>query len=159
MPKRNQRGKFKKRKNRDIELKTVNQEYGVIQQALGDCRFLVLLEDKREVLGILKGSFRNRVRIFAQDTVLVSLRNEFDRFKIAIGDTKTKEKVDIIYKYFPTEVNFLINNGHIKYLSDSANKEDLEDEDREFDDIINQINNSENKNDNDIDIDVNEIDI
>lgn len=154
--KKNQRKKFGKLRNREIQLKSNEQEYGVIIQALGDCRFLLMLEDRREVIGILKGSFRNRVYININDFVLVALRSEFDRYKTMMNEAK--EKVDIILKYYPAEVSFLTLNHHIKYISkntlshdDNLDDEIQDDEDHEFDEFLKK-NNDNIISSNDIDI-------
>ena len=79
MPKKTFRKKFQP-KNRILkEWKEGSEIYGVVTAALGDCRFIVHCEDKVERQVLLKGSFRNRVRINVEDSVIVSLRVEFDR--------------------------------------------------------------------------------
>lgn len=114
MPKKTFRKKFQP-KNRILkEWKDGSEIYGIVTAALGDCRFIVHCEDKVERQVLLKGSFRNRVRINVEDSVIVSLRVEFDRLS-TLSDGKM-ERGDIIWKYYPKEVAILISNGKIQYL-------------------------------------------
>ena len=50
--------------------------------------------------------------------VLVGLRCEFDR--LSVMDSSKKEKGDLIWKYFPAEVEVLIANNEINYLKNGS---------------------------------------
>jgi len=150
MPKKNNRQKFRKPRSREIQLKTSDQEYGVIKEKFGDGRFLVKCDDSIDRIGKVKGSLRNRVRFNVDDYVLLALRPDFNSYS-SIMNKNFKETADIILKYFPQEVQFLQNNDHFKKL-DSITSED----DSEFDEFIQQ--NTENKDENTIDVDMDDLD-
>ena len=105
------------------EWKEGSEVYGIVTSTLGDCRFIVHCEDKVERQCTLKGSFRNRVRVNLEDSVIVSLRVEYDRLS-TMSDGK-KERGDIVWKYFPSEVSILISNGKISYLKNGVPSSDL----------------------------------
>merc|ERR1712146_307722 len=146
--------------------------YAIVTAALGDCRFIVMCEDKVERQVLLKGSFRNRVRINVEDSVIVSLRVEFDRLS-SLTDGKM-ERGDLIWKYYPKEVAILVSNGKIQYLKNGVPSSDNPvsgfyppEEDVEFKDLIHgsststSSNTDENNKDETekIEIDTNLIDI
>ena len=130
MPKRNNRQKFRKPRSRDIQLKTVDQEYAIIMEKFGDGRFLVQCDDGIERIGKVKGSLRNRVRFNVNDYVLLALRPDFNSYS-SIMKKDFKETADIILKYFPQEVQFLQSNNHFKKLDCVTAKDD-----DEFDEFI-----------------------
>lgn len=172
MPKKTFRKKFQP-KNRILkEWKDGSEIYGIVTAALGDCRFIVHCEDKVERQVLLKGSFRNRVRINVEDSVIVSLRVEFDRLS-TLTDGKM-ERGDIIWKYYPKEVAILISNGKIQYLKNGVPSSDNQvlsgfyppEEDAELKDLIHGTTSTtsntdeNNKDENEkIEIDTNLIDI
>lgn len=122
MPKKTFRKKFQPKNRLLKEWKEGSEVYGIVTAALGDCRFIVHCEDKVERQVLLKGSFRNRVRINIEDSVIVSLRVEFDRLS-TLTDGRM-ERGDIIWKYYPKEVAILISNGKIKYLKNGVPSSD-----------------------------------
>lgn len=174
MPKKTFRKKFQPKNRLLKEWKEGSEIYGIVTAALGDCRFIVHCEDKVERQVLLKGSFRNRVRINVEDSVIVSLRVEFDRLS-TLTDGKM-ERGDIIWKYYPKEVAILVSNGKIQYLKNgvpsSSDNPALSgfyppEEDAEFKDLIHGSSTSttsntdeNNKDENEkIEIDTNLIDI
>lgn len=150
MPKRNNRRKFKKPpRNREVQLKSKDQEYAIIVEAYGDYRFLVKCDDGVERIGRVRGSLRSRIPFFREDYVLIALRPDFNSFT-SITNKNAKDNVDIILKYFPQEVLFLKNNSHFLRIGDDVS-EDLQD--HEFDDIINENEGEENQDEIQIDVD------
>lgn len=152
MPKRNNRQKFRKPRSRDIQLKSVDQEYAIIMEKFGDGRFLVKCDDGIERIGRVKGSLRNRVRFNVDEYVLLALRPDFNSYS-SIMKKDFKETADIILKYFPQEVQFLQTNDHFKKL-DSVTRED----DDEFDELIQDNQPNQETEENTIDVDVNDLD-
>lgn len=152
MPKRNNRRKFKKPKNRPIELKSHGTEYAIIVENYGDCRFLVDCDDGIQRIGIVKGSLRNRVRFRVDDYVLLELQDDFNSYS-SIVDKNFKHKAIMFVKYFPQEVKFLQSNNHFKILDGKIQNQN----DDEFDELIQNDNNSDDEG-NTIDIDTQELD-
>lgn len=152
MPKRNNRQKFRKPRSRDIQLKSVDQEYAIIMEKFGDGRFLVKCDDGIERIGKVKGSLRNRIRFNVDEYVLLALRPDFNSYS-SIMKKDFKETADIILKYFPQEVQFLQSNDHFKKL-DSVSRED----DDEFDEFIQENQPNQETEENTIDVDVNDLD-
>ena len=163
--KKNFRKKFQQRK-RQLREAIEGEVYGIIINACGDCRFNCLCEDGKVRMITLKGSFRKRVWCRSNDYVLVGLRSDLDR--LSTMDDSKKEKGDLIWKYFPNEVEVLISNNEITYLKnglpssfdnpygqsdpnlfinlDDNNEEDEEDiSDEEFTDVM---NNDDHQNNN-----------
>lgn len=163
--KKNQRRKFRGPRKRDLTLKENGQDYAILISNMGDCRFLCRTDsDHKERIGIIKGSFRNRVYFRAGDYCLVSFRENLDQISIMNG--KKKERCDIILKYYPPEVSTLKANGHIRSLNDclvnngcnssSMIENDLEEEqekEESEEESENPKDNEENYIDEDIDID------
>lgn len=79
-----------------IILKDEYQEYGKVTKICGNCRFMVLLPDRREYLGILCRRLFKRAWITLDQIVLVS-RRDFQ-----------EDKVDIIHRYRDDDVRTLI---------------------------------------------------
>lgn len=87
---------------RQIPFKEDLQDYGVVQNLLGNGRLKVLcLTDKVERLGTIRGNMYKKVWINKDDIILVSLREYQD------------DKCDVIFKYTPDEVRFLKKHGEI----------------------------------------------
>lgn len=118
---------------RQIPFKEELQDYGIVQNLLGNGRLKVLcLTDKVERLGTIRGNMYKKVWINKDDIILVSLREYQD------------DKCDVIFKYNPDEVKVLKKNGQIPKDLETV-KEENEDElvefgmdsssDRELDDI------------------------
>lgn len=117
---------------RQIPLKEEFQDYGIVQNLLGNGRLKVLcFSDNIERLGTIRGSMYKKVWINKDDIILISLREYQD------------DKCDVIFKYKPDEVKILKKNGEIsKYLEKM--EEDDDDDLVEFDN---------DKTDSDINID------
>lgn len=119
---------------RAIPLKEELQDYGMVQNLLGNGRLKVLcLTDKVERLGTIRGNMYKKVWINKDDIILVSLREYQD------------DKCDVIFKYNPDEVKFLKKNGHIP--------KDLETVREEREDELIEFGNDESSSDKEIDID------
>lgn len=91
-------------KKREIVLPEDGQEYGIIQEMLGNGRARVLCEDKKSKIGRICGSmrkFKSKVLIETGDLVIISAR-EFE-----------KDKVDIIHKYAFDEANYISQNDYL----------------------------------------------
>uniref|UniRef100_A0A6C0CU88 S1-like domain-containing protein n=1 Tax=viral metagenome TaxID=1070528 RepID=A0A6C0CU88_9ZZZZ len=95
-------------KKRDIVHPDEGQEYGIVQEMLGNGRTRVLCHDKSIKIGRICGSmrkFKSKVLIESGDLVIVSAR-EFE-----------KDKVDIIHKYGFDEAHDIAYNGYLpEYL-------------------------------------------
>lgn len=158
--KRGGRGRGRQ-KSRDIELKKEMQDYAVVTQRLGDCRYILYCEDRNTRMGHLRGSMRNRVYVREGDYVLVSFRQGYDKYSLIQSKDKL-ETCDIIYKYFEKEITYLKANDHISNLENMDNGQPTE-EDTEFDELINVSTNPDSNlgvsTTDKMDIDVNDIDI
>ena len=106
------------------------QEYALVLNVLGDCRFLVkLMTSGQELIGHVRGNMRSKNRsswVRKDDIVIVSKRD----FQL--------DKVEIVHRYLPDEVRKLVKLGEIDFDDDS--KED-------------SIWNTTNGDDDDLDID------
>jgi translation initiation factor 1A len=102
---RRQGRKFFKPASRDTILKETNQEYGLLQRNLGDCRFECLCNDKKIRIAHVPGSFRKRIWMRVDDFVLVSIRTDLDPMHC-----------DILHKYMKNEVDQLTEKGFIDNL-------------------------------------------
>jgi len=81
---------------RQIPFKDDYQDYGIVQNLLGNGRLKVLcLGDNVERLGTIRGSMYKKVWINKNDVILVSLREYQD------------DKCDVIFKYTLDEVKIL----------------------------------------------------
>lgn len=120
---------------RQIPFKEDLQDYGIVQNLLGNGRLKVLcLTDNIERLGTIRGSMYKKVWINKDDLILVSLREYQD------------DKCDVIFKYNPDESKFLKKHGEIPkdlttirevnedYLVEFEN-DNSEDKDIDIDDI------------------------
>lgn len=95
----------KKRTNRDEKNRGViepgeDQEYGIVQEFVGNGRLRTLCTDGKIRLARIRGNMRkstHKVLIEKGDLILISLR-DFE-----------EDKVDIIHKYTHEEANNLIN--------------------------------------------------
>lgn len=87
---------------RQIPFKEDLQDYGIVQNLLGNGRLKVLcLTDKIERLGTIRGNMYKKVWINKDDIILVSLREYQD------------DKCDVIFKFTHDEVKFLKKHGEI----------------------------------------------
>ena len=120
----------RKHKSRDIVQKGENQEYALVTQKLGDCRFILSCQDKVERMGHLRGNMRNRNYVREGDYVLISFRKDYSKLSLIKSNGKQLEYCDIILKYFENEVNILKANGHIKDIESDPEL------DTEFDELI-----------------------
>ena len=91
-------------KRRDTIFPEDGQEYGIIQEMLGNGRARVLCDDKSIKIGRICGSmrkFKSKVLIESGDLVIISTR-EFE-----------KDKVDIIHKYGFDEAHYIAHNDYL----------------------------------------------
>lgn len=131
MPKNRKRAKNSKNKKNPVEKEEIickeeGTSYAKIIKVLGDCRFSVIC-DTGEKTAHLRGKMRNRVRIYKDDIVLVTIRDYQD------------DKVDIYHKYSDAEVQYLLRK---KELAKSFNMNDsyiISSDDEENDYIIDEI--------------------
>merc|ERR1712178_13292 len=98
---------------RELWYKEEGQEYAQVQSMLGNGRLRAMCFDGKVRLGTIRGKMRRRVYIFANDIILVGLRDFQD------------EKCDVIWKYYPEEAKTLKAMGEIPEhtLIDDKNKE------------------------------------
>lgn len=109
MPKNTIGGKgHKKSKNTvmstkvQVPYKESGTDYAYVMDALGNGRLKVFcFEDKQERIAHIRGSMYKKVWIAKEDIILVSLRSYEDK------------KCDVIYRYDPDDVKFLMRMGHI----------------------------------------------
>ena len=120
MPKNIKGGnKHKKQKNtvhidKDIIYKnSEEQDYGKVIKLLGNCRVLLLCNDNKERLGIIRGSMRKKMWININNIILYSKRTYED------------DKVDIIYVYNNEIVN---ENSKLMILNKCLKLENKEDD-------------------------------
>jgi initiation factor 1A len=95
--------KGKKDKMKDeIPLKEAGEEYARVMECYGNCEFLLMCSDGIKRRGKLRGALKIRnVRIFKDDTLLVSLRDfgSPGSMMASASSANNVDKVDIIYKY------------------------------------------------------------
>merc|ERR1711957_1105119 len=104
---------------RELWYKEEGQEYAQVQSMLGNGRLRAMCFDGKVRLGTIRGKMRRRVYIFANDIILVGLRDFQD------------EKCDVIWKYYPEEAKTLKAMGEIpdNTLIDDKKKDDAEGDD------------------------------
>lgn len=148
------KNKRKKKENvseeveRELVLKSDNQEYAQVTKLLGNCRLECKCIDGKTRLCHIRGTMtKKKIWILVNDLILVSIR-EFE-----------DSKCDALYKYTPKEVNRLKKLGEIP---ESININDLEKQDDKNDIGIDFGNNEEYSEDEDtvkqdIDIDIDAI--
>lgn len=98
-------------------VKVFGQEYALITDVLGSCKFKLRCYDNKDRLGCLRGKMRKRQWVKKGDIVLVGLRDFQDC------------KCDIIHLYKQEEIEILIKISEINHLfikSDNDN-ENIED--------------------------------
>ena len=103
-------------KNRELVFREDGQVYGTVTKALGHKRVRVMMtiDDEtaaKETTCTIRGSMRRRDWVGVGDTVLVALRD--------FGETH-----DIIHRYTPDEVSYLVR---INEIVQSAAKTDVDD--------------------------------
>merc|ERR1712087_822776 len=103
---------------RELWYKEEGQEYAQVQSMLGNGRLRAMCFDGKVRLGTIRGKMRRRVYIFANDIILVGLRDFQD------------EKCDVIWKYYPEEAKTLKAMGEIPEHTqiDDKNKDPAEGE-------------------------------
>lgn len=101
---------------REIIFKEYGQEYALITKMLGNGHCECKCYDDVVRMGNIRGKLRKRVWISVGDVVLCGLRDFQD------------EKVDIIHKYTPDEVNNLKTMGEIP-MEDNEKQEEIIEED------------------------------
>jgi translation initiation factor 1A len=133
--KKKRSAKFSVNSKRELLLKEEYQEYGLVENLLGDCRLSVLCSDSTTKICHIRGKFKRRVWINVGDTVLVSLR-DFE-----------SDKGDIIHKYNPEEAIMLKTKGEF----DPAQLKNLTNQDgtTNIQNIIIQNNETEDNNSDD----------
>lgn len=97
---RNAKRGRQQRKREFVEIEE-GQQYGIVQDMLGNGRVNVLCEDGKVKVARIRGSMRkysNKVIINRMDLVLVSLRD--------FGD----DKVDLFHKYSAEDVSYLMRH-------------------------------------------------
>ena len=113
--------KFSKPQSRDLKVKSVDQEYGKLEKALGNSRFECRCSDGIVRTAFVPGSFKFRYWMRVDDVVLVSIR---------IG--LNTSQCDILYKYNPTEVQQLREKELLKKVfvddEDMTPLEEIEEE-------------------------------
>ena len=82
-----------------------NEVLGIVEQMLGGDRMLVICDDGKERICRIPGKLRKRVWIKPGDLILVK------PWKIQ-GD----KRGDVVYRYTPTEANWLKRLGYVKTL-------------------------------------------
>ena len=101
-------GKEKTKEEAEIErirIPKENEVFGRVEQMLGGDRMLVVCEDGKERICRIPGKLRKRVWIKPGDLILVQ------PWKIQ-GDRRG----DVIFRYTPTQVNWLKKKGYAKGL-------------------------------------------
>ena len=112
-------------KTRALEFKEDEERYAKITKTLGNKRFQVICDDKKECLAILPGRFRRRHRVVVNDFVLISIR--------PFG----QDRVDIIHRYTAEEARSLVSWNEIPvWMGASDNIDENDDADVVFDDLI-----------------------
>lgn len=113
---RNSKQRAKQSKNRTILEPDDEQEYGVVQDMLGNGRLRALCSDGNIRIGRIRGSMRKyagKVIIEKNDLVIVSKRDYED------------DKVDVVHKYTHEESSKLLRNGMLPTtIAKEINKSD-----------------------------------
>jgi len=106
------RGKKKHQKFHHVKVDNFNvdnenTEYAYVKKLLGNCNVSLITNSGIEAIGIIRGSlrkFNTRIVIEVGDIVVVSKR-EYQ-----------SDKVDIIHKYNPDQVQCLINEEKLSHI-------------------------------------------
>jgi len=91
-------------KRRDMIFPDDDQEYGIVQEMLGNGRVRILCNDKVTRMGRICGKmrkYRSKVIIESGDLVIISKRDY------------EEDKVDVIHKYAFDEANYLAYNEYL----------------------------------------------
>ncbi|MCS7093645.1 MAG: translation initiation factor eIF-1A [Candidatus Aenigmarchaeota archaeon] len=88
-----------------IRLPREGEVLGIVDSMLGGDRMKVICDDNKERICRIPGKLRKRVWIRERDLVLI------EPWKIQ-GD----KRGDVIFRYTPTQANWLKKNGYIKNL-------------------------------------------
>jgi len=106
-------GRRRPKSDVDIPFKESGQEYARVKECFGNCEFLLMCADGIERRGKLRGALRlRRVRIFKDDTLLVSFRDFSSSEKPQLlSSADSTAKVDIIHKYREEDVPVRIEMG------------------------------------------------
>jgi translation initiation factor 1A len=98
------KSQFNKVSNNNYNIDSENEVYAYVIKLLGNCRVLVLCDNGKEAVGVIRGSmrrFNKRVLIEAGDIIAVSIRDY------------QSGKVDIVHKYNAEQCKNLIINKEI----------------------------------------------
>ena len=110
---------------RELILKEQQQEYALVTDILGQCRFRCECQDGKKRLGKIRGALQKKAWIKKNNWVLVSLR-EFQ-----------EDKCDIIHLYNDIDVKKLSRIGELKHvpIEDSSGEDEngVEDDNIVFD--------------------------
>ena len=118
---------------RELKLKTDEEEYGIVNKELGSSQFLITLNLRnKQVVGKLRGNLRGKSRNGAKaanrvegGSIVIVGSREFQT-----ANKKGKyETVDIVYVYNPTEARQLKKIGEYIETEDDAEREEEETED------------------------------
>jgi len=91
---------------RAIRLPKNGEVFGVVEQMLGSDRLKVKCDDGNERICRIPGRIRKRVWLKVGDLVLVSP-----------WSVQGSSRGDIIFKYTPTQANWMKRKGYIKHIS------------------------------------------
>jgi len=98
------KSQFNKVSNNNYDINSEHEVYAYVIKLLGNCRVLVLCDNGKEAVGVIRGSmrrFNKRILIESGDIIAVSIR-----------DYQT-DKVDIVHKYNAEQCKILIINKEI----------------------------------------------
>jgi translation initiation factor 1A len=98
------KSQFNKVSNNNYDINSEYEVYAYVIKLLGNCRVLVLCDNGKEAVGVIRGSmrrFNKRILIETGDIIAVSIR-----------DYQTG-KVDIVHKYNAEQCKILIINKEI----------------------------------------------
>jgi len=98
------KSQFNKVSNNNYNIDSEYEVYAYVIKLLGNCRVLVLCDNGKEAVGIIRGSmrrFNKRILIETGDIIAVSIRD------YQLG------KVDIVHKYNAEQCKILIINKEI----------------------------------------------
>ena len=115
---RSAKQRAKANRNRTIQEPEDGQDYGVVQDMLGNARVRTLCSDGVIRMGRIRGSMRKyagKVIIEKGDLIIVSMRDFED------------DKVDIIHKYTNEETSKMLRNGMLpNAIVKEINKTDVD---------------------------------
>ena len=132
---------FHQQRSDNYEINTDYEELAYVKKLLGNCRLELISASGKETIGVIRGKlrkFNTRVIIEAGDIVVISKR-----------DFQTN-KVDIVHKYNPDQIQLLISEEKLSqlflYLYNNTHTQQAEDNNEITENYINFVQHDSEEN-------------